>query len=94
MPNSSATSLAAGPTWSSTTSEGCVAAIEAACAKVVETLRPHMQTGPTGWAAWQASIKEVHPNVGLSPASVMLSAYGFYDGTERDKDGHTRPGGF
>lgn len=52
-----------------------------------------MQTGPTGWAAWQASIKEVHPNVGLSPASVMLSAYGFYDGTERDKDGHTRPGG-
>lgn len=52
-----------------------------------------MQTGPTGWAAWQASIKEVHPNVGLSPASVMLSAYGFYDGTERDKDGHTRSGG-
>eukprot|EP00891_Asterochloris_glomerata_P008497 jgi/Astpho2/8497/Aster-05539 len=82
----------AGPTWSSTTSEGCVAAIEAACAKVVESLRPHMQTGPTGWAAWQASIKKVHPNVGLSPASVMLSAYGFYDGTERDKDGHTRSG--
>ena len=29
---------------------------------------------------------------GVAPASVMLSAYGFYDGTERDKDGRTTKG--
>jgi len=28
----------------------------------------------------------------VAPASVMLSAYGFYDGTERDKDGCTTKG--
>ena len=38
-------------------------------------------------------MAEVQEGSGVAPASVMLSAYGFYDGMERDKDGRTTKGG-
>lgn len=84
--------LAAGPTWSSTGSEGCVAATEQACAKICSRLRPHLQQKGTGWATWQATVGQVQDGSALTPASVMLSAYGFYDGTRRDKNGRTGKG--
>lgn len=46
----------------------------------------------TGFATWQATIKEVQDGSMFNPSSVMLSAYGFYDGTERDADGRTTKG--
>ncbi|DBA80138.1 TPA: hypothetical protein ACH3X2_007614 [Trebouxia sp. C0005] len=82
----------AGPTWSSTSSEGCVAAIEQACAKICRRLQPHLQQKGSTWDTWQATVAEVQDGSGVAPASVMLSAYGFYDGTERDKDGRTTKG--
>lgn len=82
----------AGPTWSSTSSEGCVAAIEQACAKICRRLLPHLQQKATAWATWQATVAQVQDGSGIAPASVMLSAYGFYDGTERDQNGRTTKG--
>ena len=83
---------AAGPTWSSTSSEGCVAATEQACAKLCRRLEPHLKKKDTGFATWQATIKEVQDGSMFGPSSVLLSAYGFYDGTERDADGRTTKG--
>lgn len=85
--------VTAGPTWSSTSSEGCVAAIEQACNKICSRLQPHLQQKSSAWETWQATVAEVQEGSGLSPASVMLSAYGFYDGTERDAQGRTTKGG-
>ena len=82
----------AGPTWSSTTSEGCVAAVEQACNKICNRLKPHLQEKSSSWATWQATVAEVQEGSGLTPASVMLSAYGFYDGTARDPQGRTTKG--
>lgn len=84
----------AGPTWSSTTSEGCVAAIEQACNKICRRLQPHLQQKRSTWETWLATVAQVQEGSGLSPASVMLSAYGFYDGTARDEDGRTTKGGW
>lgn len=82
----------AGPTWSSTSSEGCVAAIEQACSKICSRLQPHLQQKSSTWETWQATIAEVLDGSSLTPASVMLSAYGFYDGTEGGADGRTTKG--
>ena len=37
-------------------------------------------------------MKEVQDGSAFAPSSVMLSAYGFYDGTERNVDGQTVKG--
>jgi len=70
-----------------------VAAIEQACAKICRRLQPHLQQKGSTWETWQATVTEVQEGSGVAPASVMLSAYGFYDGMERDKDGRTTKGG-
>eukprot|EP00879_Flechtneria_rotunda_P018563 GHRR01019478.1.p1 GENE.GHRR01019478.1~~GHRR01019478.1.p1 ORF type:complete len:318 (+),score=110.67 GHRR01019478.1:1229-2182(+) len=70
-----------GPTWSSTGSEGCCQAVMVAAAKLVAQLAPHLRVGGDGWATWQATIAAVHPDLGFQPATVMLSAYGSFDGT-------------
>ena len=69
-----------------------MAAIEQACAKICRRLLPHLQQKATAVATWQATVAQVQDGSGIAPASVMLSAYGFYDGTERDKNGHTTKG--
>lgn len=43
-----------------------------------------MQKGESGEETWKATIASVHADIGYAPASAMLSAYGFYDGTQRD----------
>lgn len=83
---------AAGPTWSSTSSEGCVAAVQQACAKLCSRLQPHLKKKESAFATWQATVKEVQDGSALFPSSVMLSAYGYYDGTERDANGQTTKG--
>ena len=93
MANATAALHCTGPTWSSTSSEGCVAAIEQACNKICSRLQPHLQQRSSTWETWQATVAEVQEGSGLSPASVMLSAYGFYDGTARDESGRTTKGG-
>lgn len=69
-----------------------MAAIEQACNKICSRLRPHLQPKGSTWETWQATVAEVQEGSGLTPASVMLSAYGFYDGTARDADGRTTKG--
>jgi len=61
-------------------------------AKICHRLQPHLQQKDSTWDTWQATVAEVQDGSGVAPASVMLSAYGFYDGTERDKDGRTTKG--
>ena len=48
-----------------------------------------MKKKESGFATWQATVKEVQDGSAFAPSSVMLSAYGFYDGTERNADGKT-----
>ena len=69
-----------------------MAAIEQACSKICRRLQPHLQQKGTTWETWQATIAEDQDGSGMAPASVMLSAYGFYDGTERDPQGRTTKG--
>lgn len=69
-----------------------MAAIEQACNKICSRLKPHLQQKGSTWETWQATVAEVQEGSGLTPASVMLSAYGFYDGTARDADGRTTKG--
>ena len=51
-----------------------------------------MKKKESGFATWQATVKEVQDGSAFAPSSVMLSAYGFYDGTERNADGQTVKG--
>lgn len=69
-----------------------MAAIEQACSKICSRLKPHLQQKSSTWETWQATVAQVQEGSGLTPASVMLSAYGFYDGTARDPHGRTTKG--
>ena len=69
-----------------------MAAVQQACAKLCRRLEPHLTKKDSGFATWQATVKEVQDGSAFGPSSVMLSAYGFYDGTERDVNGQTTKG--
>ena len=45
--------------------------------------------GASAAAAWRSGLAKVHGDPGIFPATVLLSAYGFFDGTQRggDRDG-------
>ncbi len=45
-----------------------------------------LQESKTAEDTWRDTIGSVHTDVGYAPASAMLSAYGFYDGTTRGED--------
>lgn len=69
-----------------------MAAVQQACAKLCRRLEPHLKKKESGFATWQATVKEVQDGCALFPSKVMLSAYGYYDGTQRDENGETTKG--
>lgn len=80
----------AGPTWSSTGSEASCAAVQEACCQLVESLRTaakKVEDHSSAAAFWRAAVAAVHTQVGFAPASVQLSATGFFDGTARNAKG-------
>ena len=73
-----------GPTWSSTSSESTCAAVQEACAKLRSNLAPVLKSGKDARASWLATIAATQQGQGgYVPSSVMLSAYGWFDGKER-----------
>jgi hypothetical protein len=52
--------------------------------QVTSTLQPHLQLAEDGLQTWADTVAAVHPAPGLTPASAMLSAYGFFDGAASD----------
>ena len=74
----------AGPTWSSTGSESTCAAVQEACAQLRKNLDPVLVADKDARASWKATLAKTQSVAGgYGPSSVMLSAYGFFDGTER-----------
>lgn len=43
----------------------------------------HAQVGCDGPSTWSATLAAVNPDVGFAPSAVLLSAYGYFDGTTR-----------
>jgi Molybdopterin-binding domain of aldehyde dehydrogenase len=74
-----------GPTWSSTGSEATCAAVEEACRQLADRIAPliKQEEGVTAESAWKSAIASIHTDPGMAPASIMLSAYGFFDGKAR-----------
>lgn len=83
----------AGPTWSSTGSEASCAAVKKACEELLSYLKPAkeslikdkaLQDITSAQDYWRKIIGKVYDpaSVGYSPATVPLSARGFFDGTE------------
>eukprot|EP00775_Hariotina_reticulata_P011870 gene11870-12014_t len=70
-----------GPTWSSTGSEGNVQAVRQAAAELVQQMKPYLKLGDDATATWTATLASIIPDIGFTPASAMLSAYGFYNGS-------------
>ncbi|KAK9835884.1 hypothetical protein WJX74_010187 [Apatococcus lobatus] len=79
-----------GPTWSSTGSESTCAAVQEACKQLRGSLAAAMAgvSGASAAAAWRSGLAKVHGDPGIFPATVLLSAYGFFDGTQRGRDGN------
>lgn len=59
--------------------------MEQACKQLVTNLSPAAAEVKEMEAAafWRAAVAAVAPQVGYAPASVQLSAVGFFDGTAR-----------
>ena len=86
-----------GPSWGSTTSEAASEAVRQAASKLADSLmdkfvveeddpeKPGSKKKKT--LSWQEVIASVHPAVGFSASKVPLTAYSFYDGTERHEAG-------
>jgi hypothetical protein len=62
-------------------------------AQVADALAPKFAPGDDGRVpTWQDVIKAVHPSVGFSASTIPLTAFAFYDGTQRaGGEGHCRP---
>ena len=69
----------AGPSWGSTTSEAACEAVRQASLQLADTLRPKLEEGKT----WRDAVASLHPAVGFSASTVPLTAFAFYDGTQR-----------
>lgn len=82
----------AGPTWSSTGSESTCAAVQEACKQLRGSLAAAMADvgGSSAAAAWRSGLAKVHGDPGIFPATVLLSAYGFFDGTQRGEECNSR----
>ena len=82
------TQSSAGPTWSSTGSESTCAAVQEACKQLRGSLAVAMAGvgGSSAAAAWRSGLSKVHGDPGIFPATVLLSAYGFFDGTQRGEE--------
>lgn len=84
-----------GPSWGSTTSEAASEAVRQAALKLADSLRdkfvvdadPEKPGGAKKTLTWQEVVQSVHPSVGFSASKVPLTAYSFYDGTERHEGG-------
>jgi hypothetical protein len=41
-----------------------------------------LQLGGDATATWTATLANIIPDIGFTPATAMLSAYGFYNGSD------------
>jgi xanthine dehydrogenase molybdopterin-binding subunit B len=82
-----------GPSWGSTTSEAASEAVRQAATKLADSLRDKFvvddpeKPGSKKTLTWLEVIQSVHPSVGFSASKIPLTAYSFYDGTERHAEG-------
>jgi CO/xanthine dehydrogenase Mo-binding subunit len=83
-----------GPSWGSTTSEAACEAVRQAAAELAAGLRPKCEELEKKAAAegkppptWAELITAVHPSPGFSASTQPLTAYAFYDGTQRHAGG-------
>ena len=77
----------AGPTWSSTGSESSCAAAADACQQLLKWLQPaaaKVEGAESAEEFWKAVIGKAYDasSVGFAPATVPLTAQGFFDGKE------------
>lgn len=80
-----------GPSWGSTTSEAACEAVRQAASSLAAGLRKKCEeleakdgaSPPT----WEELVKSVHPQPGFSASTQPLTAYAFYDGTQRHSAG-------
>ena len=87
-----------GPSWGSTTSEAaCEAArlaassLAAGLRKTCEELQAKAGDGPP--PTWEEVVKAAHPQPGFSASAQPLTAYAYYDGTQRHGVGEGGGGG-
>ncbi|KAK9807521.1 hypothetical protein WJX72_001412 [[Myrmecia] bisecta] len=73
-----------GQTWSSTMTDSACAATVLACKNLALAVQPHIKadSGKTAGEVWRNAIAEIHPSPAWSPSKALLSAYGYFDGTE------------
>ena len=82
-----------GPSWGSTTSEAASEAVRQAASRLADSLREKFvvddpgKPGSKKTLTWQEVIQAAHPSVGFSASKIPLTAYSFYDGTERHAGG-------
>jgi len=85
-----------GPSWGSTTSEAACEAVRQAAASLAKGLRAKCEeleakarAADPGAPAptWEALIKAAHPQPGFSASTQPLTAYAYYDGTQRHGGG-------
>jgi xanthine dehydrogenase molybdopterin-binding subunit B len=86
-----------GPSWGSTTSEAASEAVRQAATKLADSLRDKFEvevddeekpgSKKKKTLTWKEVIQSVHPSVGFSASKIPLTAYSFYDGTERHSGG-------
>ena len=82
-----------GPSWASTTSEAASEAVRQAASKLAESLRDRFvvddpeKPGSKKTLTWLEVIESVHPSFPFSASNIPLTAYSFYDGTERHAAG-------
>ncbi|KAK9795562.1 hypothetical protein WJX73_009750 [Symbiochloris irregularis] len=73
----------AGPTWGSTGSESSAAAVQDACSQLRNNLGQFLAVKESGMDTWKATVAASHSMFGYAAANTQLSAYGWYDGSER-----------
>ena len=84
--NSTDTLPNTGPSWGSTTSEAACEAARMAASSLAAGLRKTCEKlGAKGGVppTWEEVVKAAHPQPGFSASSQPLTAYAYYDGTQR-----------